>query len=386
MILLLLIILIILSVYFTGGSDVQKVKLNAKLSWPELKDYPVIDTIHGDQVTLVHQHKAYDNNKLRSYPFIRNELTVSDLKQIISELRKEPLNYINKFNQPIHVDSDGKFKDQYITFVYNTEHNYTYIKLIDYFMEPCRVQCKRVNKSLTPMAWFNKNRHKIEKLTPKPITYDKLFETMYNMRLSICSEFNPLFACYIINYFKQNNPATHRMRVLDMSAGRGARMLGAILCDVDYVGVDPDSCLHKRYETMYKTYAAICDYKGSAVVHHSGFEDVKLTGEFDLMFSSPPYFDLEIFSKEPTQSISKFSSIDRWLNEFMYVSMKKIGDVLRPGGIMAINIDNPLVVKMDYVNPMLKFKFENMDYLGVIQILNNEVTNYSIWCWQKNIN
>lgn len=38
--------------------------------------------------------------------------------------------------------------------------------------------------------------------------------------------------------------------------------------------------------------------------------------EFDLIFTSPPYFDLEVFTTEGEQSIITHSTFDKWMVHF----------------------------------------------------------------------
>ena len=99
------------------------------------------------------------------------------------------------------------------------------------------------------------------------------------------------------------------------------------------------------------------------------------------MFSSPPYFDLEIYENNDKQSIDRFSSLENWLENFLKVCMRKILSLLRPGGIMALNIDNPVHIKRDYINPLLKFEFEGAVFIGVIRIFRG--AKFHTWCWQK---
>ena len=172
--------------------------------------------------------------------------------------------------------------------------------------------------------------------------------------------------------------------MLDMSAGRG----------IDYLGIDPCECANKNYPLM-KKFARYCGAKSKIKFLNTGFEETWImpkffaNTQFDLMFTSPPYFDLEIYEDtsllsnddKRKQSIDKYSSLENWLDKFLKVCMCKILKLLRSRGIMAINIDNPVHIKKDYVNPMLNLKFDNAKYLGVIRI--NYGAKFHTWCWQK---
>jgi len=111
--------------------------------------------------------------------------------------------------------------------------------------------------------------------------------------------YRPLMARNVVAYFDAKT-------VLDVCAGWGGRMIGSKSVDLEnvlYTGMDP--CV--------KTYNALCDIR----------DELKLTGvtlinkpaevallelpedaKFDIALTSPPYFNLEIYSDESTQSTS----------------------------------------------------------------------------------
>ena len=58
----------------------------------------------------------------------------------------------------------------------------------------------------------------------------------------------------------------------------------------------------------------------------------------DFAFSSPPYFDLEVYSDEPTQCYNKFPKLEDWLEGFVRGTIRNIVHMLKPGKVYAINI------------------------------------------------
>ena len=105
-------------------------------------------------------------------------------------------------------------------------------------------------------------------------------------------------------------------------------------------------------------------------------------GTIDIMISSPPYFNLEIFEDTKAQSINKFRNLSMWVDKFLIVCMHKIIKLLRVGGYMIINIDNPRDLYMDYITPMLRFSNSKAKYIGLITIMKTHLT-YSFWVWKK---
>jgi hypothetical protein len=61
-------------------------------------------------------------------------------------------------------------------------------------------------------------------------------------------------------------------------------------------------------------------------------------GTVDCVLTSPPYFDLEQYSTEATQSHVKFPTFPLWVNGFLAPMFRTAYDCLRPGGFCIINI------------------------------------------------
>lgn len=59
---------------------------------------------------------------------------------------------------------------------------------------------------------------------------------------------------------------------------------------------------------------------------YAPFEEAQLPpGEtFDLVFTSPPFFDFEIYSKQPGQSVARYPKLEEWLVNFLFASVRKV--------------------------------------------------------------
>ena len=106
--------------------------------------------------------------------------------------------------------------------------------------------------------------------------------------------------------------------VFDPCIGWGGRMIGTTCLggDYHYTGSEPFT------KTFWGLRNMIQDLKieSQVDIYHSPVEDIldKLKEKrFDMCLTSPPYFDLEVYSHEETQSIHKFKSYDEWINEFI---------------------------------------------------------------------
>lgn len=125
------------------------------------------------------------------------------------------------------------------------------------------------------------------------------------------------------------------------NCGFGGRLLGALSSkkNFKYVGTDPNT------ETMYHLHQ-LGDYiemvtgrEDSYELHCCGSEDFKGPAEsVDFAFSSPPYFDLEVYSDEPTQCYNKFPNLEDWLEGYVRQTIKNIYHMLKPGACYAVNI------------------------------------------------
>lgn len=133
-------------------------------------------------------------------------------------------------------------------------------------------------------------------------------------------------------------------KVLDTSSGYGARLLGAHFAKnvVEYVGVDPNTAnsnnklskyLNENYDTGTKE-----------IVYEIGSEDFKVNeysqykNYFDLYFTSPPYFNTEMYSDAETQSYKRFPTYGKWIKGFYRMTIYNACDMLKKDGIFMINI------------------------------------------------
>jgi hypothetical protein len=136
------------------------------------------------------------------------------------------------------------------------------------------------------------------------------------------------------------------INVLDICSGWGDRMAGFMAAGVaEYIGVDPNKDLIAGYGAIEAAVRSALGPKCKTAVRMIAepFEEATLPEGWraDLIFTSPPYFDLEWYSGAESQSLVKNeSSFERWFDEFLMVSLRKAWSKLRPGGFMCININN----------------------------------------------
>lgn len=130
--------------------------------------------------------------------------------------------------------------------------------------------------------------------------------------------------------------------ILDTSMGFGGRLLGAMASDNDYyyIGTDPnvETCYHlHQLRDDLNNYLGV-DYDRMEI-HCAGSEYIQgIDNMCDFMFTSPPYFNCEVYSEDETQSYNRFSEIDAWVENFVRPTIRNIKRSLKPGGLAAINI------------------------------------------------
>ena len=167
----------------------------------------------------------------------------------------------------------------------------------------------------------------------------KELRTMIGLRKYICAQFKPNVAKMFYEY---NNAKT----VLDFSMGWGDRLVGAFAAESveHYVGLDPRKENHPIYEQQrdfYTKHTTFFETPTKTDFYCSPAEDFdysEYNNYFDVVFTSPPYFSVERYSHDDTQSWVRYKNIDVWNEHFLHKTLGKIIPTVKEGGIIAINI------------------------------------------------
>ena len=160
-----------------------------------------------------------------------------------------------------------------------------------------------------------------------------------SLRKYICSQFKPVVAKALYDMVGAKN-------VLDISAGWGDRLCGFMSSEKGehYVGIDPRKENHPIYEEQYQFYKkhnGFFETDKLATFYESPAEDMDYSDYhdyFDIVFSSPPYFNVERYSYDDTQSWVRYNNIDSWNRLFLHKTIEKVWPTIRKGGYLAINI------------------------------------------------
>ena len=209
-----------------------------------------------------------------------------------------------------------------------------------YFPHSWSVQCGSMK---TPLDVFNSDKD-FRGAIAKHVMYRSEIITDAAIRRAVrsysgaqgVSNFRPTAAAAIYHAFLPTTGGS----VWDMSSGFGGRLLGAIACDhvSRYVGTDP--CTQTM--TGLRTMARELGRDGLEIeLQEIGSENfLPDCNEFDLCFSSPPYFDTEKYSNESTQSYLTFRNKEAWLCGFLGTTLDNCWCGLKPNGRLIINLAN----------------------------------------------
>lgn len=127
-------------------------------------------------------------------------------------------------------------------------------------------------------------------------------------------------------------------RLFDPCMGWGGRMLGTLSAGWEYHSCDPNTDTFNRVSAMLE----FINKKNSAHLHNIPAEDFDMQSiaPVDIVLTSPPYFNLEVYNNDATQSYNKYSTYDVWSNGWLKPLITKSLGILQDSGISAWNVMN----------------------------------------------
>jgi SAM-dependent methyltransferase len=132
--------------------------------------------------------------------------------------------------------------------------------------------------------------------------------------------------------------------VLDPCAGYGGRAAGTLAAGRRYFGIDPHPSATSSFQALFQAFG-----DPSARFTNAPFEDVLLDDVLaDCVLTSPPYFSVERYSNDPTQSWVRYKTWTTWVEEFLTPFARKSFQVLREGGVFCVNTKNVRVGRQEF--------------------------------------
>ncbi len=229
-------------------------------------------------------------------------------------------------------------------------------------------------------VWNDPSSGLAEELLAMPDPHEAKWQLAPKYKYKMATTFMPGYAKAMFDYFE---PTT----VLDPCAGWGDRMLGALLSKTvrEYVGFEPNRALLPGYARIQRDLGCAVEYESSTEtryapaaaaeaegvasfsstytqIHSLPFEmghaalkqwqqlDVLERRWFDFAFTSPPFFDYEVYTdSNPTYR--------DWIREFYEPMFKLVEAHLRPGGFFAVHLGDTSAGKID---DFLRFRVPNI--------------------------
>jgi len=336
------------------------------------------DIVKGNEIDISPQNWDYLNNV-----YDRDEI-----KQMISDAIRD-----NDIPMPIREiseeDADQDFDDLLSLFPeeiiaeaswgtrYEYDSKYFFLdkvfrcknkgnKASDYFQQRNRWLCDSIN-SPSPYRSWTIERFRLTLLNALwSLKVDRVnmatLRTCIGLRKYIASQFRPSTAKALYDHFEAK-------KVLDFSSGWGDRLCGFLASRAhSYFGVDPNTRLFPEYSNMIERYGKA----GKKIeLKNECAESVDYGDKtFDLIFTSPPYFNIERYTQNEDQSWKRHKKLENWLELFLFKSISKAWDHLEKGGMMIINISD--VYSLHQINricdPMNDFisTLDSSSYYGCI--------------------
>ena len=251
------------------------------------------------------------------YPYLHKQFT-SDCRQMFHSLSRAGLR-VKKRN----------------TFTRTFPRDYLMADGIsNFFTEDVRIGCSQKDKKSPAEIWKETERNppKGWNLMSPWDRHEHIYEKSKG-----CNIFNPSLAVYLYMVYA---PRLGQLKILDPSAGWGDRLIAALACGHVYHGYDPNSRLDGGYKKIIETFG-----DSRSRVEIAPFEDAKVEGNYDMVLTSPPYFDLEIYVRpdedvDKSQSSTRFRLFTDWLEGMYGPYLNKAYSSLKIGGRMIIYIQD----------------------------------------------
>lgn len=182
-------------------------------------------------------------------------------------------------------------------------------------------------------------------------TFDINFKNVrrgFVVQRQTASFFKPSVACSLYRKWVAD---TDTPRVWDPSCGFGARLLGfaAAFPRGTYLGNEPATKTHRDVVALASELHTAGELSASWVLCKGSEIEAPFEAEtLDLVFTSPPYFDLERYYDEPGQCWRDYPTQEAWYENYLLPTVAVAFVGLKTGCRMVLNVDvlrKPLVLR-----------------------------------------
>ena len=179
------------------------------------------------------------------------------------------------------------------------------------------------------------------------------------------SYYRPHFSKQIIEQFSKKKNGI----LFDPCAGWGGRMLGTVAAGWSYVACEPN---RETYENLSKLIDFL-DISNSVTLHNIPAEKFTYDQKVDIVLTSPPYFNLEIYTRDLDQSYHRYLEYETWNEKWFRPLMENSMSMLNENGLSCWNVMN--FGKQDLVETVIDVHVKNnyrfLDRVGFTSPLAN---------------
>jgi len=186
----------------------------------------------------------------------------------------------------------------------------------------------------------------------------------------------------VISKFIYDNYCPKDGKVLDLCSGYSGRLAGCIASNknIFYHGIDPNGKTAVGNMEMANFFSTQYDALGERIYKYrfrfdmGMAEDVtqEIMDNYDLVFSSPPYFGLEMYSQDISQSYNQYNNYNEWLEKFLWVIVDESKRILKEDGRLILNVKN--IGKYNIADDLLNYCGRDWELEKVyhMRLANNE--------------
>lgn len=320
------------------------------------------------------------------YPFPYQKYYLPPPGVMFEALRRSTPTYLStrlrmRAYYPFRKPLDCTFRGRPLAVMSSTEHYQQFDALSDHFMEEVRIRAHRCDAMAPADFWQNRELLRPllaeifasePKLTPR-VVRRKLYD-----HIAEAKQFRPSWVRGIV---LQLFPRPAGLKFLDISAGWGDRLIAAMSLGMDYTGFDPNTALIPGHQSLIAAFGQ----PERHTVQPLPFEEAELPADtFDLCLTSPPFFDLEVYSEEATQSVQRYPELGPWLEGFLFPALRKAWAALKLGGYLALHLGDTYRFRIcDAANHFIDEFLPGSMYAGVIGLVGDHKRPTAVWIWQK---
>lgn len=254
----------------------------------------------------------------------------------------------------------------------------------DYYNEHVRLKSRKNFQVLSPLeCWMNDAcltkiltnvLTKYPTISPQTLR-DSIFDVTYEVGI-----FKPTWAKTILQLVLGDD--VRGKSWLDISAGWGDRLITAILLGMSYVGYDPNTELQPGHTGIIQD---LGDPMLQRIVYEP-FETAALgDAMYDVVFTSPPYFDLEIYSIDQAgQSITSYPTLNQWIVWFLFRALTNAWAHIKKDGYLILHLADTKDINLSEVtNLYIENYLENSSWEGIIGLQGGYNRIRPVWVWKK---